>query len=204
MPGARETVTVELNSIAQIVPTGHRIRVSVSTTYWPWAWPSPSPAVITLFTGRGCRLELPVRARWEQAPAPAEFGPPEEAMRPETVTLAYRPGDYELAASLGHSRYQLVHRYPEFQVSWPHNGLELTWAEPDTFTITEDDPLSARVDCQRSVALARGDWSVRLEASATMAADAEQFFVTATLHAFEGEACVFANAWSYRIPRDHA
>jgi hypothetical protein len=117
--------------------------------------------------------------------------------------LAFRPGDYELAASLGENRYQLVHRYPEFHGRWPHNGVELTWVEPDTFTIIGDDPLSARVDCRRSAILARDDWSVRLEASAAMAADAEQFFVTASLHAYELETCVFANAWSFRVPRDH-
>jgi hypothetical protein len=156
-----------------------------------------------LFAGPGCRLELPVRAGWEHAARPADFGPPEQAIRPETVTLAFRPGDYELAASLGENRYQLVHRYPEFHVRWPHNGVELTWVEPDTFTIIGDDPLSARVDCRRSAILARDDWSVRLEASAAMAADAEQFFVTASLHAYELETCVFANAWSFRVPRDH-
>jgi putative CocE/NonD family hydrolase len=203
-PGSRETVTIPLKAIAQVLPAGHRLRVSVSSTYWPWAWPSPAAAVITLFTGRGCRLELPVRTGWEHASRPAEFGPPEQAIRPETVTLAFRPGDYELAASLGQNRYQLVHRYPEFHVRWPHTGVELTWVEPDTFTITGDDPLSARVDCHRSATLARDDWSVRLEASSAMAADAEQFFVTTALHAYERQTCVFANAWSFRVPRDHA
>jgi hypothetical protein len=202
-PGSRETVTIPLKAIGQVVPAGHRLRVSVSSTYWPWAWPSPATAVITLFTGPGCRLELPARTSWEEASSPAEFGPPEEAAHPETVTLAFRPGDYELAASLGQDRYQLVHRYPEFHVRWPHSGTELSWVEPDTFTIMSDDPLSARVDCYRSATLARGDWSVRLEASSAMTADAGQFFVTTSLTAFEQQACVFSGAWSFRIPRDH-
>jgi uncharacterized protein len=203
-PGSRETVTIPMKAIGQVVPAGHRLRVAVSSTYWPWAWPSPEAAVITLFTGPGCHLELPVRAGWEHASEPVEFDQPEEAVRPETVTLAFRPGDYELAASLGQNRYQLVHRYPEFHVRWPHSGVELTWVEPDTFTIIGDDSLSARVDCRRSATLARDDWSVRLEASSAMAADAEQFFVTASLHAYERQACVFANAWSFSVPRDHA
>jgi sarcosine oxidase gamma subunit len=156
-----------------------------------------------VFTGPGCYLELPVRTGHEQAASPAEFDPPAEAVAPETVTLAFRPGDYELAASLGQSRYQLVHRYPEFHVRWPHSGVELSWVEPDTFTIISDDPLSARVDCYRSATLARGEWSVRLEASSAMTADAGHFFVTTSLHAFERQTCVFADARSFRIPRDH-
>jgi hypothetical protein len=203
LPGARETVTIPLKAIAQVVPAGHRLRVSVSSTYWPWAWPSPAAAAITLFTGSGCRLELPVRAEREDARRPAEFGPPEQAIYPETITLAFRPGDYELAASLAQNRYQLIHRYPEFGVRWPHNGVEFTWEEPDTFTIIGDDPLSARVDCHRSASLKRDGWDVRLEASSAMTADTGQFFVTASLHAYEGQTCVFANAWSFRLPRDH-
>jgi hypothetical protein len=202
-PGARETVTVPLKAIAQVLPAGHRLRIAVSTTYWPWAWPSPVPAVITLFTGGECRLELPLRAGWEDAPAPPDFGPPEEALRPETVTSEFRPGDYELSASLGANRYQLTHRYPEFRVRWPHSGIELAWAEPDTFTITGDDPLSARAECHRSATLARDGWRVRLQAASEMTADAAQFFVTSSLHAYEGDSCVFAGAWSHRVPRDH-
>jgi uncharacterized protein len=203
-PGRRDNVTIPLKAIAQVVPAGHRLRVSVSSTYWPWAWPSPAAAAITLFTGPECHLELPVRTGYEQAAQPAGFDPPAEAAAPETVTLAFRPGNYELAASLGQSRYQLVHRYPEFHVRWPHSGIELSWVEPDTFTIISDDPLSARVDCYRSATLARGDgWRVRLEASSAMTADAEHFFVTTSLHAFDQDTCVFADARSFRVRRDH-
>jgi hypothetical protein len=201
--GSPQTVTIPLKAIAQVVPAGHRLRVSVSSTYWPWAWPSPTTAVVTLVTGRASRLELPVRTGWQGAAGLPEFGPPEHAIRPETVTLAFRPGDYELAASLGQNQYQLIHRYPEFRIRWPHNGLEFSWEEPDTFRITADDPLSARVVCHRSATLGRGEWGVRLEASSAMTSDAERFFVTATLRGYERDACVFANAWSFHIPRDH-
>jgi putative CocE/NonD family hydrolase len=201
--GARQRIRLPLKAIGQVVPAGHRLRLAVSCTYWPWAWPSPRAAALTLFLGPGCRLELPVRSGWEGDPAPTEFGPPEEAARPETITLAYRPGDHELSASLGENRYQLMHRYPEFHIRLSDSGTEVRWLEEDTFTIVGDDPLSARVDCRRVVLLRRGDWSARQEVSSSMTASLEDFFVTASAQAFEGSNPVFANTWAFQVPRDH-
>ena len=39
VPGEPMTVRVPMKAIGQVVPAGHRLRLSVSTTYWPWAWP---------------------------------------------------------------------------------------------------------------------------------------------------------------------
>ena len=35
-----------------------------------------------------------------------------------------------------------------------------------------------------------------------MTCDAETFHVTVVVHAFEGEACAFANTWAYAFPRE--
>jgi hypothetical protein len=203
IPGVRQRIRLPLKAIGQVVLAGHRLRLAVSCTYWPWAWPSPRAAVLTLFLGPGCRLELPVRSGWERGPALPEFEPPEEATRPETITLAYRPGDHELVASLGDNRYQLLHRYPEFHIRLSDSGMEVQWLEQDTFTIVGDDPLSARVDCRRVVLLRRGDWSARQEVSSSMTASLDDFFVTASMQAFEGTHAVFANTWAFQVPRDH-
>ena len=198
-PGRREQVTVAMKAIGQVVPAGHRLRVSVSTSYWPWAWPSPEPVTLTVHGGA---LELPVRKPWEDEPSPAAFGEPEQAVVAETVTLAFAPGDHEVSRSIAAGSSRLVHRYPSFHTLFAESGLSLKWQEPDTFTINEDDPLSARVLCERSATVARGDWSVTIEAASSMQADAEAFHVTAELRAFHGSRAVHAGAWSFRIPRD--
>ena len=81
-------------------------------------------------------------------------------------------------------------------------GTELYWRELDTFTIRDHDPLSARVLCERTASIARGGWSVRLEATSTMSADETTFHVNHELRAFDGARPAFANAWSFAIPRD--
>jgi predicted acyl esterase len=202
-PGRRENVTVLMKAIGQVVPPGHRLRVAVSPTYWPWAWPSPEPVTLTVHAGPGCSLNLPVRAPWGDEPSPPPFPEPEQAPAPETVTLAFEPGDHAVTRSIGGSSSHIVHSYPSFHTLFAESGIEIRWREPDTFIIDEDDPLSARVVCERSVTLGRGDWSVTIEASSSMQADRDAFLVTAELRAFEAHRAVHVGAWSFRVARDH-
>src|SRR3954454_9784521 len=198
VPGVRERVTVQLKAIGQIVPAGHRLRVAVSTSYWPWAWPSPEHVTLTVHGGT---LELPVRAPWHDEPVPT-FAGPEQAPVPETETFAFEPGDHTVSRSIGRNSSQLIHSYPAFHTRYAETGMEMRSREPDTFTIDEDDPLSARIQCERSVTVARGDWNVTIEARSTMQADAGSFLVTADLRAFHDGRAVHAGAWSFRVPRD--
>jgi uncharacterized protein len=201
-PGEVVHVAVDLKAIGQIVPAGHRIRVAVASTYWPWAWPSPEPATLTLHLGGATALELPVRDM-DAAGAPiGGFGAPERAPRPASATLHLEPGNHLISEDVAAGRHQLVHAYPTHHTLDLESGIEVRWREPDTFTVVEGSPLSAQVRCERSVTLGRGDWSVRLEADATMTADADAFHVTHQLRAYEGEVPAYAGAWSFRLPRD--
>jgi uncharacterized protein len=202
-PGARQTVTVEMKAIGQIVPAGHRLRVAVSTAYWPWAWPSPEPVTLTVHAGPECSLVLPVREPWQGEPAPAPFGPPEQAPTPAVATLALEPGDHRVSRSIGGHNSTLVHAYPRYHVRYADTGIEMRSDEPDTFTIDERDPLSARISCERSVTVSRGDWSVTIEATSTMQSDHGDFLVTTDLRASERGRAVHADAWAFRVPRDH-
>ena len=153
-------------------------------------------------TIRAARLEVPVRAAWDGEPEPAPFAPPEEGPRPRIDTLEFTPGDHELSTGIAAGEHRLVHRYPAFRQLHAQTGIEMAWEEPDTFTIRDGDPLSARVDCERRVEVGRGDWRIRLEARASMAADEADFHVTTELRAYENGAAVHARAWSFRVRRD--
>jgi hypothetical protein len=83
------------------------------------------------------------------------------------------------------------------------NGLEYDYRDPVRFTIREDDPRSARVTTERHIAIGRGEWRTRIAVHAEMTADAESFFVSATLDAFEGDRQVFSRSYRAAIGRDH-
>ncbi len=91
-PNERFGVSMRLNEIGQVLPKGHRLRVSVSTSYWPIAWPPPEPVRLTVFTGRSS-LSLPIRPRQPADEHLAAIGEPEGASYPGTTMLA--PADYK-------------------------------------------------------------------------------------------------------------
>ena len=78
VPGERTEVSVFLQSIGQMVPAGHRLRVAISPTYFPWAWPSPVPVTLTLFSGVSS-IELPLRLSGKLDEGLRPFDPPEIA-----------------------------------------------------------------------------------------------------------------------------
>ena len=69
--------------------------------------------------------------------------------------------------------------------------------------ITEGDPLSAKVVCDWTLTLGRGDWQTRLESTSTMWADEEKFYVTSELAAFEGDEKVYDTCREFETDRDY-
>jgi putative CocE/NonD family hydrolase len=202
VPGQRYTVTVRLNACGHALPAGHRWRVAVSPTYWPHAWPSPEPVTLTLLTGQGCRLALPVRpARAEDEELPA-FDPPETA--PLLAQEIIRSGSKRRAVHHDsiEGRYQLVEHSDGGRRRLLDSGLEFEADASNTFSLVEGEPLSASVRCERAITIARRDWHTRVETSSLMSADAAHFHVSNVLDAYEGHTRVFTKSWSFSVPRD--
>jgi len=82
-------------------------------------------------------------------------------------------------------------------------GTHVRMALANRFSIREDDPLSARVECDRTFsAVYPGHGAVRVETRSSMTADATTFHVLDALEAYADGRRVFAKAWSRAIPRD--
>jgi len=201
-PGKRYNVTIPLDVIGARIPAGHRWRLSVSPTYWPQAWPSPEPVTLTVFTGQGSQLQLPVRTPQSGDTALAPFAPPEcsaaiplEQVRPASRTRA-------LHHDVANRQLQIVDSLDTGHKRLLASDLEFYSASQDVYTIVEDDPLSATVRCEGKAGLSRGAWRVRVETSSTMSADAETFYLTHSLDAYEGNTRIFTKTGEFRIPRD--
>ncbi len=200
-PGRRLSARVQLNDIAHAFPAGHRIRVAVSTSYWPRVWPSPEAVTLALFTG-GSRLSLPVRpARAEDADLPA-FAEPEAA--PTSPHKSFETAHRGRVASHEFATGRTVLEGVKDRGRTYLEAIDLTIGAggADRFTLIGDDPLSARHENRYTITMARGDWQVRTEANTVMTGTREDFVVSATLDAYEGETRIFSRAWSRRIPRD--
>src|SRR5262249_45262724 len=132
-------------------------------------------ATVTVFGGT---LDLPVRPpRPEGTLRPF---PPVETATPEPVTRV-RPG------------VQRVDRI----------GLELGVEGSSSFTIEDDDPLSAVAELQRSETIAREAWQIRIETRLRLSCTRESFRLQASLRAWEGADEVCERSWDSIIDRDH-
>jgi len=200
-PGRRDTVTVRLNAIAHHFPAGHRLRVGVSPTNWPHAWPSPQPVTLQLFP-ENCRLILPVRPTSAEDAALPAFAPPEGAA-PLPVDWLRIPTDrYTLTQDVITQRHTLTRSTKDGCFRIRANGLEVESWGNDHFSITEGQPLSAEVRCERMIRIARGGWQTRVQTESVMTSTLTHFLVTNQLEAFEGEVRVFAKTWTFSVPRD--
>jgi uncharacterized protein len=200
VPGETVAVAIELNAIAHAFPRGHRIRLAVSPAYWPWAWPSPATAELT-FALPDCSLELPVRPRPATEPA-IVFAEPEWAPSIEVVSADVTPSRRAITRDVESGRLTIATDFSYFGDQTYRNGLHYREDMRDVGTVVLGDPLSAEVRCERTIRMRQGDWSIRVEAWATMSSTAEAFLVTNGIDAYEGEARVAAKLWTREIPRD--
>ena len=202
-PGVPIDVRIEMKSVAYAVPAGHRLRLALSTSYWPWLWPSPEPVTLTVHTGGASTLRLPVRTPLPLDDTLAPLGPPEVASRlpveildPATpMHLVTHDGVAGTTTFRMSRRFAGARRFP--------SGIEYHDDDPITFTLVDDDPLSARVECRRRIEIRRGeDWVTRIEVSAVMTCDATDYHVATECLAYEGDDLVHTRTASTSIPRD--
>jgi putative CocE/NonD family hydrolase len=201
VPGAPVTARLSLNHCGRRIGRGNRLRLVLSNQHWPVLWPAPAMPTFELDAGT-CRLILPVRA--PQADdgtfgfAEAETSPPvpmeeiaaesnarviavDVGARSETLTLT---GDY--------GRQRLLDR-----------GIE-TWAKViDEMSITEDDPLSARLDTGWVLGFKSGDCDVETTSRVVVTSTATQFRLEWRLEAREQGVAVFEREGETWIDRDH-
>ncbi|MEU6825190.1 CocE/NonD family hydrolase [Streptomyces atriruber] len=201
--GGTEDVTFELNGIGHTFPPGHRIRLAVSSAYWPWIWPQADSVGFTL-EPVGSSLELPVRAG-DLDPS-ITFGPAEQSeplgvvypatldeQRPERLVVRdVAKGEWRLEVD---PRYGGTRVYPD--------GLEFTEDALETYTIQEDDPLSARTRSDWTIRLHRPDlgWDTRVETRSEITCDAADFIATNEVVCKDGDEVVFHRTWERRIRR---
>jgi hypothetical protein len=196
-------VTVAMDSIAHRFHAGSRIRLSVSPCYWPLAWPSPREVTLELVYGTGAALVLPVRALSEEdrklrMPDAPEEPPPLEV---ETVRAGSN-GGRAITRDLASGRSELMFDWGLGGLQKLPNGMLYEDTSVARYSITDGDPLSARVRVENTSASGRGDWTVDIRATGEMTSTATHFVVTSSLDVYEGNTRIAARTWTHEFPRD--
>ncbi len=197
VPGEIFQVEFALDQIAYRLPAGHRLRVAVSTSYWPFVWPSPEVSELTILAGSlalperpaaqgdECSFEKPVAApAWHcENLRPASYSR-ETTTDPGTGIVTTR-----VQSDFGENR------------DLDHGLISGSWVK-ERFDIQPEDPLSAKCHSVWEQAGGRDGQMWRTHAEASMWCDAEHFFSTATLRAFENEELVFERTFDDKVERD--
>ncbi|MGI9334465.1 MAG: CocE/NonD family hydrolase [Gammaproteobacteria bacterium] len=201
VPGERYNVRLQLNDLAQSVPAGHRLRLALATDYWPIAWPSPAPVTLTLVAGRS-RLLLPERAKRDEDAALAPFDAPEGSHpMPHTVAQPYaRSRSVSRDIETGTTIIEAVKDRGRIHLHEP--DLWYAGRGTERYEIRDGEPLAAKAETHYAIAIERGRWRTRTETHTVMSATDDEFLITATLDAYEGDVRIFARSYDARIPRD--
>ena len=197
-PGEVYDVEIETAVCGHVFAPGHRVRVAVSPTYWPNAWPSPEAVTLEVALGGASTLELPLLGDADAAEVvmPAEGSSP----LPDSAPHAERVRDIFFDQATG------VHEIKDRQSDGRtihSTGSRYVEDATDEYSITEGDPLSASVSCERETRSESSEHSWRVTVSAKMTCDAQDFFISETYAAYDSREQVFERTREYRIPRDY-
>ena len=83
------------------------------------------------------------------------------------------------------------------------NGMLYEDTSVATYSICDDDPLSARVEVVTTILSGRGDWRVGGISTGVMTCTADEFVVVSRLAIDEDGERIFEREWTHRFPRDH-
>lgn len=168
-------VDISLKAVAERIPAGHRLRIALSTNYWPWIWPEPEQATITVDTQSSMFVlpvvdasDEPLNRPWQ----PAQIAVGESCEKLDRCT-PYARRTYDPATRLltytRSTTDSVNQRTP--------SGFVFGGEKSTTYTIAEDDPLSATMQSMRTGLYAREGWEVRTEVDSTMSCTYDDFIV---------------------------
>lgn len=200
IPGKRYTVRFPLADTAYSFLKGHRIRVAVSTTYWPLIWPSPEPVTLSLYTGKSS-LDIPLRP-FRKKDVEIKFKPAEAAAPFKRTQLAAGGRNRVVKNDMG--KNETVVEITDSSGRSRYDDIDLIAEARSTeyYRILDDDPLSCEVDVSWTWLFERTNWHIRTEMRTKVISDKKNFFVTASIEAYENEQCVFKRDFSERIRRN--
>jgi uncharacterized protein len=201
VPGQRTTVRLRMNEVAQRVPAGHRIRLALSSSYWPLIWPAPEPFTLDVDCSAST-LEIPFHPRREDSGSSPELGSPAGARPAATTALETGKNEWTVSHQLSDDTHTLEVVDDSGVRRLDAIGLEIGLHAIERYTITGDDPGSARGEVVTRRTMAREDWAVESVTTTVLSSTPTHFVIRAELVASEHNTEVFRREWHEEVPRD--
>jgi hypothetical protein len=200
-------VTLSMRAMAYNVPAGHRVMVQIASAYWPLLWPAPQPVTLTLAPGRSA-LALPVRTAPQGEATPRPLPEPSTSHLPQPEAQL-REGAFERSLTVDQTTGAHVARvFSDGGVFGPvgkrrlDTGTARSEVSDRIYSITPDDPLSAKASMTQESEFERGDWHVRISTWAEQTATESDFHVRAGIRCWDGDELFHEAEWNHVIPRN--
>ncbi|GAA3309810.1 CocE/NonD family hydrolase [Arthrobacter ramosus] len=205
IPGQFVEAEIEFTSMSWQVPAGHRLRLALATTYWPWIWPHGEQGFVTVDAGQSVLtlddLDPAAIGKRDVAFEEAEQAPGLD-IRPGAVLAArperevrYEPQSESWTLTVD-PNYGGNRIYPD--------GLSFGEEALERYSISGNDPLTARAESMWNVSLQREDWGVRIETHATVTASKDHYVLHNEVKTFKDEQLFFEKTFEKRISRTSA
>ncbi len=200
-PGKKERINVKLNDIAHSFKPGHRVRLSFSTVYWPVAWPSPESVALTVYPNNS-EVLLPVReANKKLDESVTKFKTPEVAKGIDSYSVNKPDQNWFINHDLGKETTTLHTVNDAGKKFLPEINLNFMAKTQEWYQYKGNDfeSVSGEVNAIREVS--RDDWKVYTETNTVLTCDKDNFYINATLDAYEHDQRVFSKTWNETIKR---
>src|SRR5699024_648763 len=193
-------VNVTLDVIGYQVPEGNQIEISISPTYWPQVWPSKEIAGLTVDMSAS-KLIVPtinefteVRLKHEQAEtaAPLDKIIHRDGSRTRDVIKSLTTGEWMLDDFSDEGLRTLTDTHITYGTK-NHN----------IYTIKENNPLSAKVECDWRVVVKDDDIDTEIVTKSIMSCDENYYYLTNILSAYNNEEECFSKTWKKQVERNY-
>ncbi|WP_316858683.1 CocE/NonD family hydrolase [uncultured Cohaesibacter sp.] len=197
--GKVTTIRMVLDACGYRFAPGHRIRLSLATASWPLILPSPDAPGVTIDTG-SVRLDMPLIGDHERVDIPEPGNPdplPDYIILKPAVTKRWVEKDlmdgmtcYHIFEDTGLEEH-------------PDSKLRSQETRKECWSINAYDPLSMKGSCEGTTYYEREDgWNVSTRTETELTCSRDEWFLSASVTAFEGGEQIFSKCFKKRVKRD--
>jgi putative CocE/NonD family hydrolase len=198
IPGIDEDITIQLNECGYRFLPGHRLRLSISTAYWPMVMPPPEVTIANIEMGRNSILTLPVRSGGDSIRVAEPANPnPLPNYKNHSPDAHQRSVTRDMQHNMTH--YRVFDDTGEDEV--PGHGMRTRHTHEEVWSISPEDPLSSAATSEYICYMSRENWRIRTVSHSSMACDAENYYLKASVDAYEGDELVNNRHWEKTIKR---
>ncbi|ARS53083.1 CocE/NonD family hydrolase [Kushneria konosiri] len=200
-PGRPLRVRLAMDLIGYRLPPGHRLRVALSSASFPLVWSPKKRSDLTVLAGRPT-LSLPLcRTGYIDMP----FEPPEAATPCRLETLRAGAPKRTISEDVGSGEVSVIVEDDMGDVRFLDHGLRVDQRAREVYTSHPEDATKTRAEIHWTYKAGRekgdGAFSVRVDSHYELRCDEENFYLSASQKAHEGDRVVSDKRWERCLPR---